>query len=91
MKRYSLRCAFACLPFGLKVSSEISQKRLLAAVGDLQSVICIADDLVVYGCGLTQQEAEADHDTKLLKLLKRCREVGIRLNRDKLKLRQKLL
>ena len=82
------RYRYLRLPFGLKVSSEIFQKRLLAAVGDVRGVVCIADDLVVYGVGATQEEAVRDHDCKLRSLLSRCRETGIRLNPDKLRLRQ---
>jgi hypothetical protein len=40
------------------------------------------------GVGDTDDEACVDHDKKLRKLLDRCKQVGIRLNADKLKLRQ---
>ena len=43
---------------------------------------------MVFGTGETDSEATADHDVKLAKLLQRCRDVGIRLNAGKLKLRQ---
>ena len=39
------------LPFGLAVSSEIFQKRLQAALEGLDGVLCIADDILVYGVG----------------------------------------
>ena len=39
------------LPFGLSMSSEIFQHRLNAALEGLPGVICVADDIVVYGKG----------------------------------------
>jgi len=76
------------LPFGTCVSSEIFQKKLMQVIGDLDGVLCVADDIIVFGVGETNEQATQDHDKKFVKLLERCREVGIRLNRDKLKLRQ---
>jgi hypothetical protein len=75
------RYRWKVLPFGLKVSAEIFQKRLYVAVGDLPGVINIADDLLIYGSSIE------DHDAKLEKLLKRCLNTGIRLNPQKMKLR----
>ena len=67
------------LPFGLNVSSEIFQKRLLDAFADLRGIVCIADDVVIHG--KTQQ----DHDANLRNFLQRCKELGVRLNKDKTK------
>ena len=77
------------LPFGTSVSAEIFAKRLYDCVHDLSGIVCIADDLMIYGVGRTDDEATRDHDLKLEKLLQRCREVGIRLNASKMSLRQK--
>ena len=77
------------LPFGLSVSSEIFQKRVNQALEGLSGVLNIADDILVYGVGNSEQEAVADHNRNLQTLLKRCRERNIALNRDKLKLKQK--
>jgi hypothetical protein len=41
---------------------------------------CIADDIVVYGCGETMEEAQRDHDNNLTHLLKRCREKNVKLS-----------
>jgi hypothetical protein len=65
------------LPFGLKVSSEIFQKRLHQALEGLTGVFCVADDIIVWG------NTDAEHDLNLRELLKRCQSVGIRLNLDK--------
>ena len=45
--------------------------------------------MLVYGTGTTDAAATKDHDRKLEQLLQRCLDVGIRLNADKMKLRQK--
>ena len=47
-----------------------------------------ADDFFVCCNGPTLAEAVADHDKMLCKLLERCRERGMRLNPDTLKLHQ---
>ena len=75
------------LPFGLSVSPEIFQKRVNQTLEGLEGVLNIADDILIYGVGDSQVQANADHDKKLEALLQRCRERGIALNRDKLKLR----
>ena len=70
-------------PFGLSVSSEIFQHRLNAALEGLPGVICVADDIVVYGKGGDDNAALIDHDAKLTRLLERCSALNIKLNRSK--------
>jgi hypothetical protein len=65
------------LPFGLNVSSEIFQKRLQQALDGLDGVHCVADDIIVHAATVEQ------HDERMDKLLQRCSEKGIRLNKDK--------
>ena len=71
------------LPFGLKVSSKIFQKLLNDSLCDLDGVICVADDILVIGCGNDDAAAELDHAKKLIALHKRCSERNIKLNDDK--------
>ena len=47
------------------------------------------DDVLIYGVRDTEEQANADHDQKLVKLLERCQSHGITLNPGKLKLRTK--
>ena len=54
----------------------------------LNGIACIADDILIFGCGETMEEASADHDRNLLSLLERCRERNLHLNKDKLQLRR---
>ena len=77
------------LPFGLSVSPEIFQKRLTQAIEGLDGVLNIADDILIFGVGETEETANADHDAKLQALLERCRDHGVVLNQEKLKLRVK--
>ena len=75
------------MPFGLFESSEIFQKHLIHALENLPGVLCIADDIIIYGTGETDGEATANHDRSLQDLLQRCKDRGIALNQDKMKLR----
>lgn len=52
------------LPFGIKVASKIFQKRLQDALGDLDGMFMIADDIVIAGCGETDEIAKQDNDGK---------------------------
>jgi hypothetical protein len=69
------------------VSPEILQKRVNQSIEGLDGVLNIADDILIYGVGETEVIANADHDRKLQALLGRCKERGMVLNQDKLKLR----
>ena len=71
------------LPFGLKVSSEIFQKRLLQALEGLSGVLCVADDIVVIGQGDDLEAAKRDHKVNLQKLQERCKDKNIKLNDKK--------
>ncbi|CAC5397951.1 unnamed protein product [Mytilus coruscus] len=77
------RYRWARLPFGLKVSSEIFQRKLTEALGDIEGVFTIADDIIVAGCGRTNEEALIDNDRKLKKLFQRCNDHNILLNEEK--------
>jgi len=77
------------LPFGLSASSEIFQKHLTQALENLPGVLCIADDILIYGSGDSDEEATADHDRNLQNLLQRCLDRGIVLSPEKMKLRLK--
>ena len=77
------------LPFGISPSSEEFQRRLEEALEGLNGVKPIHDDILIYGCGDSDEEAMADHDKNLEAFFQRCREKNIRLNKDKLRLRQK--
>ena len=48
----------------------------------------IADDILVYGSGDTVENAAADHDQNLIGVLERARNCNLKINKQKLKLRQ---
>ncbi|MES9973449.1 MAG: RNase H-like domain-containing protein, partial [Candidatus Thiodiazotropha sp.] len=70
------------LPFGLCVSSEIFQKRLLQAIEGLPGTTCVADDVLIYGA------TEEEHDRHLHQFLQRCAMKHIKLKPEKLELRR---
>ena len=75
------------LPFGLSASSEIFQKHLTHTLENLPGVLCIPDDILIYGTGENDEEATANQNRSLQDLLQRCKDRGIVLNPDKMKLR----
>ena len=72
--------------FGVSVSSAIFQKRLYSSIGDIDGVLSIADDILVFGVGDSMEQAIQDHDRKQTNLLQQCQRTGInktKLNKDK--------
>ncbi|XP_039453132.1 uncharacterized protein K02A2.6-like [Culex pipiens pallens] len=74
------------LPFGVAPAPEIFQIKLQEVIQGLKGVECIADDLLVFGVGDTLEEALADHNRRLEKLLCRLELHNVKLNKAKLKL-----
>ena len=65
------------LSFGLKISAEVFQRKLPQSLEGLTGVICVADDIVIHAPNVQT------HNVYLRELLQRCRNVGIRLNKEK--------
>ena len=61
-------------------ASEIFQLRFHEAVEGLDGVY--ADDILVAGTRDTMKDTVADHDLKIKKLLERCQECNIKLNKQ---------
>lgn len=76
------------LPFGISSAPEEFQHRQHEVLEGLTGAECVMDDIIVYGCGETMDSAIQDHDRNLTAVLQRAREVGLKLNKDKFKLRQ---
>ena len=83
------RWRYLRMPLGISPAPEIFQARVHDALRGLRGIACIADDILIYGSGDTLEEAQRDHDENLTALLDRCREKGLKLNRDKLQLNRK--
>ncbi len=76
------------MPFGISAALEVFQRRPDEALDGMPAVHTIADDILITGVGSNMDDATADHDLKLHRLLQRCRSKEIRINADKLKFRQ---
>ena len=72
------------MPFGISPAPEEFQRRVNDVLSGLPGVKVIADDILVFGSGETDEEAYQDHDKNLRRLMERCKEKGLRLNPDKI-------
>jgi hypothetical protein len=73
------RYCYRRLPFGLRSSAEVFEKRVEQVFGDLPVSIYF-DDLIVAG------ETQEKHDENLRRLLERARKHNVKFNRDKIQL-----
>ena len=69
------------MPMGLKCSAEIFQREMCRIFNDLPGVEIVVDDILVHG------RDTAEHDQRLRQVLQRCRDVNLKLNSSKSKLR----
>ena len=72
------------VPFRFTLALEEFQRRMNITLEGLDSTKAIADDILVFGTGSTQEEAEKSHDERLTAVLERCRQKGVRLNKYKM-------
>jgi transposase InsO family protein len=79
------RYCFRRLPFGITSAPEIFQRKMLETLQGLQGVSVYMDDIVVYGKDMEE------HDLHLQKVLERVKSAGLKLNKEKCKLRQEQL
>ena len=80
------RYSWARLPFRLRISSEIVQRKLTEAVGDLNGTLTITIDIIIMArCGQTDEEATRDQEMKLFKLHEWCKEQKIILIDEKIR------
>ena len=77
------------MPFGICSAPEVFQRRMHELIEGLQGVEVVADDFVVVGFGETQENAIKDHDQNLEEFLQRCAARGVKLNSNKVSLRQR--
>ena len=75
------------MPMGISPAPEVFQRKLMQALEGMPGIYIIAEDVLITGEGETMQSASLDHDNKLQQFLRRCRERNIKLNAEKLKLR----
>ena len=79
------------MPFGISVAPKEFECKLHEKLTGLEGVEILRDDLLVVGYGDTQEEADANHDENLRKLLDRAREVKLKLKSKKMNLKKPLV
>ena len=72
------RFRYLRLPFGLKSSQDIFQRKIDECYEGIDGVVALVDDILVYG------QTREEHDRILRSVLTRSQEKGIKLNKDKL-------
>ena len=70
------------LPFGVKVSQDIFQRKLDEILRDIPNVAGIADDILVFG------STDIEHDQAFINMLETCRKNNVGLNSEKLQFKQ---
>ena len=73
------------LPFGTSSSSEIFCRKLRENLEGLKQTYATADEIMMTGIGDTIDDTKRNLYDVTMNLLERCREVGIKLNPEKMK------
>ena len=76
------------MPFGISSAPEVFQRKMHKLIEGLNGIEVVADDFIAVGYGDTYEEASQNHNRCLLAFLRRCEERNVRLNPEKVKLRQ---
>ena len=71
------RYQFNVLPFGITSAPELFQKRMNTLLSNMKGVLCLMDDVLVYG------QDQREHDKRLEAVLQRVKAAGMTLNSDK--------
>ena len=73
------RFRFSRPPFGISSASEVFLRKMNQLFGEIEGCEVIVDDILVWGID------QIEHDKRLLKVLERARNVGLRLKKEKCK------
>jgi len=71
------RFCFNRLPFGITSAPELFQKRMSSILGGMDGVVCLIDDILVFG------KTRVEHDRRLDQVLKCLLSAGLTLNAGK--------
>nr|XP_058971272.1 uncharacterized protein K02A2.6-like [Pocillopora verrucosa] len=71
------RFRYKRIPFGIKSGPEKFQSEIYRILGGQQGVVCLMDDIVVFG------KNQEEHDERLVQTLTRLKAAGVTLNKDK--------
>ena len=78
------RYRFTRLPFGIKSAPEVFQNHMSELFADVEGVKVIVDDLLVWG------KDDEEHDARLEQVLRRAREVNLKFNAKKCKIKKEV-
>ena len=73
------RYIYKLLPFETAPAGDMFQQKFDEILHDMQNVFGIADEILVVG----YEDDSRDHDEMVQKVLQKCREVNLKLNKDK--------
>ena len=76
------RFCFQRLPFGITSAPEFFQKKMSSILADLKGVVCMIDDVLVFG------STYKEHDERLQAVLNRLQNAGVTLNKEKCQFRK---
>ena len=82
------RYCYLHMPLGANLAPEEFECELHEKLNDLPGTAVLRGDILVEGYGKTQEEAKANHDANLRRLLNRARPVKLKLNKGKMNLRK---
>ena len=74
------------MPFGISSAPKEFQHCMHTALQGFPRVEVIADDILVYGCGTTDEECQRDHDANLDRLFQRAGDKNLKFNKQKFRL-----
>ena len=72
-----VRFNFNRLPFEITSTTEHFQRRMNQILDGMDGVACLIDDILIYGT------TQAEHDQRLMKVLRKICDTGLTLNKDK--------
>ena len=72
------------MPFGATVAGDVFQCKLDECFGNIEQVIIIADDIMIFG----YKSVYSDHDEAFTTLLQAAKKCNVKLNYDKLQYKQ---
>ena len=76
------RYRFTRLPSGIKSAPEVLQNHMPELFADVEGVKVIVDDILIWG------KDDEEHDARLEQVLRRAREVNLKFNAKKCKIKQ---
>lgn len=71
------RFCYNKLPFGISSTPEVYQKRMNQILEGLPGVLCLIDDILIFG------QDQNEHDVRLQAALRQLQEAGVTLNPEK--------